>query len=342
MSILSGSIASRRYAIVNNADTASNPTNVLHALQNNAFPPDWAGAGVKLGWVQLDDLLGVDFGANDWNVSPFYVFSLRMDTRQVPAPLLRAHLNKALDKWRMENGKRRVPRNVRNELRDSVTNELLPTVTPRSKMFDVTWDTRTNTISFAGLSDVVAEHFVALFSESFNCTIEAEELVVAEESRNFYLWLWYHAVHETLSDDRSNTNFARRIALSDESGEETTTVVGAEGRAAECRKAASLGKRPTSLRLVTTVGTVDNTFQLQNSQLFLSGLKMKLQDGEEDKADTKDQADRDRVATILDRAEMLVEVLAALRGWVRQYENCRDSDWEQWFREECTPWLEGV
>jgi hypothetical protein len=350
MSILSGSISSRRYIISNNADSATNPSNAGAALLRHAFPVSWEGAGVKTGWVEIDDLLGVGFDHSAWNVSPFYVFSMRLDTRQVPAPLLRAHLNKALDKWRLENGKRRVPRPVRNELRDTVTNELLPTVTPRSKMFDVLWDTRQNMVSFSGLSDAAAEHFVTLFQEAFNCSLEPEAdqapSLAEADTRDFFLWLWYSVTHgelETRGENGVDIRYAKRITLTDETGDEVTTVVGGADGAAEARKAASAGKRPSNIRLTVAVGEVDNTFQLQSQHLFISGLKMKLQESEEDKAETKQQADADRAATIIDRAEMFIEVLDNVKDWVRLFSEQRDgSGWDQWLAQDCMPWLEGV
>lgn len=338
MPIVSGPYASRRFKVTGNPD-AGNPTSAAQALQDNAFPFDWTGAGMKTGWVSLDNLLDANFeGSRSWVVGSYYVFSLRVDNRSVPAPLLRAHVDKAVEAWRKEHDRSRVPREIKREIKEQVTLDLLKGTNPRTRTFDVCWDLTSSVVCFSGLTDTLVDQFRMLFQRTFGCTLEPihamGEEVKATEVADFYLWLWWACengadlgVEEAVIDGR--------ITLTNLNA---TTTVAADhlDQVPEARLAALKGKRPTSLKLNTKFNELAFSFTLQGVDIDMVGLK--IPDGS---GDAKGQR-FDREATILDRMSLHEAVQDKVHEWVKRYEALKAADWDAWLKEECNPWLDGA
>ena len=338
MSIVSGPYAARRFKITGNAE-AGNPTTCEHALQNNAFPFEWKGAGMKTGWVSLDNLLDAKFtGSRDWIVGSYYVFSMRVDNRTVPAPLLRAHVEKAAEEWRKEHERSRIPREVKREIKERISSELLDKTAARTRTFDVCWDQTTSTVGFSGLTDTLVDQFRMLFQQTFGCTLEpmhamGEEVKLTEVS-DFYLWLWW-ACETGAELDVEEAVVDGRITLTNLNA---TTTVAADhlDQVPEARVAALKGKRPTSLRLAVKFNELAFSFTLQGVDIDMTGLKIPDGSGE-----AKGQR-FDREAMILDRMSLHEAVQDKVQDWVKRYEVVRAASWDAWLQNDCNPWLEGI
>jgi hypothetical protein len=123
----------------------------------------------SVGWVHLDDFEAWDFThpaafARDH----FLTFSLRRDRRRIPGGLLKAHLERAEQKFLAEQpGLQRVPKNRREELREAVRGALLARTLPAPATFDAVWDTRTGRVTLTSLNSQVIELFENLFKTTF-------------------------------------------------------------------------------------------------------------------------------------------------------------------------------
>lgn len=335
MPILSGAYAARRFKVSGNPE-AGNPTTAGRALQAEAFPMDWAGAGSKAGWVSVDNLLDTNFeSSREWVVGTYYVFTMRVDNRVVPPALLRAHFDKAQEAWRKEHDRTRIPREVKREIKERVADELLAKVTARTRTFDVCWDQATDTVAFSGLTDGLVDQFRMLFQRTFACTLEpihamGDEVKTSEVS-DFYLWLWWAletgldlGVDEALIDGRltlTNLNVTTTIAA------DTLQQV------PEARLAALNGRKPTSIKLTIKFNELTFSFVLQGDDIDIVGLK--IPDGS---GDAKGQR-FDREATILDRMSLHEAVQDKVQEWVKTFQSYKAGDWDGWMSGDCTRWL---
>jgi hypothetical protein len=338
MPVLSGAYAARRFRVTGNPDAAS-PTTAAAALEANAFPFDWKGAGTKAGWVSVDNLLDAQFvGPRDWVVGNYYVFTMRFDNRQVAPSLLKAHLDKACDAWLKEHGRTRIPREVKRELKENISTELVQKMNPRTRTYDVCWDLTTNIVSFSGLTDTLVDQFRMLFQRTFDCTIEpvhpmGDEVKTSEVS-DFYLWLWW-ALENGGDLEVEDSTIDGRITLADTTA---TTTIAAEvlQQVPEARLAALNGKRPTSVKMSVTFNELQFAFTLQGSDIDLVGLK--IPDGS---GDAKGQR-FDREASILDRMALYEAVQDKVHIWVKKYETLKATNWDAWLESDCNPWLKGI
>lgn len=143
---------------------------ILSCLEKFSFQPiDNSSEESSLGWAVLDDKDNTGFVASgDCCRDHYIVFTMRSDTRKVPAAVLRSHLNRAYADFLAENPNlNRVPKEDKEAIRDAVKAELLRKVIPTPRVVDVVWDTSTGIITLATLSGKAVEAFGFLFSRTF-------------------------------------------------------------------------------------------------------------------------------------------------------------------------------
>lgn len=124
-----------------------NPAAVtVEKLKQHAFRSiDNSAEAQSLGWCSIEDMLDTQ-----WQSPPekgqFLFFSLRLDKRKVPAPVLKKHLAEALRGEEVKNraeGKTYVSRARKKELKELHMERLLSKMDPSPTTVDVALDTQT-------------------------------------------------------------------------------------------------------------------------------------------------------------------------------------------------------
>ncbi len=119
------------------------------------------------GWVELDNLLQTSCGGGQAHKGEYLAFSLRIDTRKVPAAVLRKHYLLA-ERALLEQQKfRRLSRNQKLELKKTVQQDLLRRQLPQPNLFDVVWHPGRQRLWLFATSPKVREIFETLFRETF-------------------------------------------------------------------------------------------------------------------------------------------------------------------------------
>lgn len=191
-------------------------------LKNGAFLDiDETTESQADGWVSFDDYLDTTWQAGPPQKGAYIAFSLRVDTRRIPAGVARKHLMLALKREKAENeknGKKFISRERRKELKEQVQLSLRRRFLPVPSEFNVIWNTANNEIWFASTQEKVIELFVQRFLATFELHIEqltpsalalsmlgdaAEEKIhstdTPDESPNgmlgqdFLTWLWFQS-----------------------------------------------------------------------------------------------------------------------------------------------------
>ena len=119
------------------------------------------------GWVCFEDMLD-----SEWRTAPphkgaYLLFSLRLDTRRIPAAVIKKHLTLALkaEKEKMqEQGKKFISRERKKELKEQVL--LIPAE------FNVIWATDRNEVWFASTQGKMIDLFMEAFLNSFELHLE--------------------------------------------------------------------------------------------------------------------------------------------------------------------------
>lgn len=345
MPVLSGSLPVRRYHVKNIANTPPDYyTMIREGLKVGAYRESashiWSG--VRTGWCSIDNYLNED-PSDQCMVGEYAVFGLRIDTKNAPAGQVRARLSKAMEAWKQEHGAKAVPKDVKQELRENVTNEVLTNTSPRTKVIDVAWDTVNDWVVLTNLSESVAEAFVRQFHASFpGLHLELwqpfgtdDDLLSDLEDRaaNFYLWLWWCiATGEDLYGVESIA-VDGKVVLSGSTGE---TAVSSEDidRVVEVRPALRSGKRPSSMKLRFESNGLEYVFTLNGSRMFIPSLKLP------ESAENK-KSRLDREAAILDRMGAYAALHDTLCQWVKDF-LALNADGEAWssVSSKITDWME--
>lgn len=129
----------------------------------------------SFGWVCFEDMLDTQWHTAPPEKGSYLAFSLRLDTRRVPAGVIKKHLTLALraEMARVkEQGKTYVSRERKKELKEQVILRLRSRFLPVPAEFNVIWSTDTNTVWFASTQSKVIDLFTDLFTRTFDLTIE--------------------------------------------------------------------------------------------------------------------------------------------------------------------------
>ena len=122
---------------------------------------------MSIGWVELGNLLATDFQQSGPHKGEYIVFSLRLDTRQVPPALFRKHYLLAESVKTRQQKSRRLSRDQKAELKETVMQNLLRRQMPQPKLFDVVWNPFRERLWLFTTSPKVREIFEARFRETF-------------------------------------------------------------------------------------------------------------------------------------------------------------------------------
>lgn len=128
---------------------------------------DESEAEKSSGWVELDNLLQADFASGLAHKGEYVAFSLRLDTRKVPPALLRKHYLLAERRVRQQQKFRPLSRPQKQELKKTVTRELLARQLPQPSLYDVVWQPPQQRLWLFSTSPKVREIFETLFRETF-------------------------------------------------------------------------------------------------------------------------------------------------------------------------------
>lgn len=123
---------------------------------------------LSTGWVHLNDsaVAAFDNPGLLW-IDNLLVFSLRQDVRRVPTAVLNAEIKKESEAFLAENPNlRRVPKQKRADIKETVTLRLLARTLPVPTVCDVAWDMKAGVINlFAN-----ANKMIELFDKQFRMT----------------------------------------------------------------------------------------------------------------------------------------------------------------------------
>lgn len=169
MPILSGAMSVRRFRVVGSLPDGWR--DVFRArLEEHAFKegPVELGKEEREGWVQIHNLLNTSFEDFDtWLYNDLIILALRIDKKALPAKLLKATLEKKYAEWCEVNGRKRCPKDVREEIRDRLEAEWLKRALPRVQTVELCLNLRDMYVILHSLSDSAADRVRKRFYATF-------------------------------------------------------------------------------------------------------------------------------------------------------------------------------
>ena len=310
------------------------------------------------GWVSFDDYLDTTWQAGPPQKGAYIAFSLRVDTRRIPAGVLRKHLDLALKREKAENeknGKKFISRARRKELKEQVQISLSRRFLPVPGEFNVIWNTANNEIWFASTQTKMIELFVQRFLDTFRLHIEqltpsalalsmlgeaAEEAVhdadQADDTmdgvlgQEFLTWLWFQsdaALSFFRTDDGQSflVSMEKRVTVTSFCGPEretTSMATWALGESLlEARVGLRRGKKVTRALIHLTKDDFVSDVSVKAADFSLNSLKTAML-GKSDRDDDPD-------ALFLEKVFLIETAVTLLDSLYRQFLGLR-LDRDKW------------
>lgn len=170
MSLLAGSLTAARFVVL--GPVPSEFDMGMH-LSNDRFRPFEDGLEEeRLGWCDWRNPL-LTPPDPDWMIQDrFALFSLRVDTRRVPATILKAHVELRAQRIIEEKDLKGLGREARISIQDEVKAELLQKVSPTTKVYEVAWDLKGGQLWTTAASAKASGALLGLFMKTFGCELQ--------------------------------------------------------------------------------------------------------------------------------------------------------------------------
>lgn len=169
MSILQGTVSLKRFLVLG---PVPDPKDLQAGLEQDQFRPFQDGMEEeRMGWCDWRNPLITPPDENWVGQERFAVFGLRIDTRRVPATLLKAHVELRLQTLQKEKDLAFIGKEARISLQDEVKLELLRKVLPTPRVVEVAWDLKGGILWTTASSSKAQGALTSLFIKSFGCEI---------------------------------------------------------------------------------------------------------------------------------------------------------------------------
>lgn len=127
------------------------------------------------GWVSFEDMLD-----SKWETAPpfkgaYAIFSLRLDTRRIPAGVIKKHVALAMKEEKAklaEHNQKFISRERKKELREQVVLKLRERFLPVPAEFNVLWNLQTGEVWFTSVQSKMIDLFMEYFLTSFELHLE--------------------------------------------------------------------------------------------------------------------------------------------------------------------------
>jgi recombination associated protein RdgC len=350
MGFLKGTATFSRYRIVGPMPEGFNGF-FDEKIRRFAFQDSWRTADEKAaGWVSIENCLDADFPYAAYAQGKYLLFSLRIDRKAIPPSLFRIRVMEAEQRHRTENGQKKLYREQREAIRDSVRLELLSKTLPVPSFFDICWSVTDRILFFSTLSDKTGGELQEMFRESFGLTLFPHTPWNTEETapqtlaspvqelpagvdpltigREFLTWLWFkseerNGIVADADGAEEEIIFLRRMVLESGEGEYSETVIcqGLHSDLKEGKEALRQGKKITAARLRVARDKDEWEFTFKADRFHFQSMKLPAiaEDEEEEE---------NREGQILERLYLIEKAVETMDNLFRSFLGLRQSaDW---------------
>ncbi len=144
----------------------------ISRLKENAFVGP-AGLDDVYGWAVVGNELNTEFSFENTVVGKFVVFSLRVDSLNIPKSYLNLAVEKAVQAEENLPDVEFVGKKRKAEIKEDVLQSLMAEAHPKVKTVQICVDTQTNTVYVSNWSSSkLLDCFLSLFNQTFNSSLE--------------------------------------------------------------------------------------------------------------------------------------------------------------------------
>lgn len=229
------------------------------------------------GFVNIDDYLDNKFAKSPPQKGRFIAFSLRIDTRRVPGPVIAKHFQTALEQEKADTGKKFITKNRKTEIKDQIRLRLLARAEPIPAVHDVVVDPVSCTVYLCSASKSVKEAFEDTWSLFFNDTlIEQTPAAFVDDmyaTAQDFLTAMFNADYSISGVTFSVPN---KAVLTSEADKSIMTLEAPESLELPSLSAPMTDAKVAKATVLMIVGDNDFTLTIRAADFGISGLKTPL------------------------------------------------------------------
>ncbi|MEJ2640969.1 MAG: recombination-associated protein RdgC [Desulfosarcinaceae bacterium] len=124
-----------------------------------------------VGWTCFDAPYAPDFDRSNYIIGTYFVFSLRIDKKAIPAKVVKKHYALEMQKRLNESGRDFLSRSEKKMIREHVLNVLNIRIPATPNVYDLLWDYEAGNLLFFNNQKGANEALETLFRQSFGLTL---------------------------------------------------------------------------------------------------------------------------------------------------------------------------
>ncbi|MDD9302472.1 MAG: recombination-associated protein RdgC [Desulfobacter sp.] len=168
MGLISSTHSMSRYCIDGSFD-GSIMEEVREGLIQNAIPKiESEYDEISAGWTPFESPYNPDFEKFSFIFGTYFLFSLRIDKKSVPAKVVQKHMALEIEKKKQESGREFISKNEKSEIKEMVIDILMHKIPSVPNIYDVLWSYEEKTLILFTTQKAANELFETLFLKSFN------------------------------------------------------------------------------------------------------------------------------------------------------------------------------
>jgi len=186
MGLISATHAVSRYHIDGDIDGAI-VEEVRKGLIKNAIPKQESEyEEISAGWTPVESPYNPDFEKYGFQFGTYFLFSLRIDKKSIPAKLVQKHMAIEIEKKMEKTGRDFISKNEKSELKEHVMDVLMHKVPAVPSIYDVLWDFENRNLFLFTTQKAANEFFETIFLKSFQLkAIRLFPYTIAEKKSGF-------------------------------------------------------------------------------------------------------------------------------------------------------------
>lgn len=178
MGLLTGGLSFRRYRIYGDLPSDFRET-YLESILGLTHQENLKHRSKEplLGWVSIMNPADIELDLNSVLYDHYLVLSLRQDKKAINSKLFSILLDRQYDLVKEGEGKERLAKSQKDEIKEALEEELLSQALPSVNVYDMAWDINTDSVLFFATSDSINDMFQAYFQDTFEKRLYAERMV---------------------------------------------------------------------------------------------------------------------------------------------------------------------
>jgi len=171
MSLLSSTVSVSRYLVEDKIEGPLIETIKQGLKKNTITDIDNEDMEKSVGWTSFNEPFKPDFEGSSFIIDNYFVFSLRIDRKKVPAKIIQKHYLMAIAKRLSSSGKQYLSRNEKAEIKEDVLQRLTRTIPATPNVYDLLWNYEASSLIFFSNQKAANEELETLFSKTFELHI---------------------------------------------------------------------------------------------------------------------------------------------------------------------------